>query len=135
VIDDTEDLTPDSTEPTISIHALTGIQSRHCRTMQLRVDINGACLLALLDSGSTHNFVDIEAATQVGIILSEHGGLRVADANGDRLTSPGCCRAMGFSIAGKEFSSDCYGLTLSSYEMVLGVHWLESLGLILWDFS
>jgi hypothetical protein len=26
-------------------------------------------------------------------------------------------------------------LTHDSYEMVLGVHWLESLGPILWDFS
>jgi hypothetical protein len=79
------------------------------------VDINNACLLTLLDSGSTHNFIDTEAAARVGIVLSKHGGLRVAIANGDRLTSPGCCRAMGFSIMGEEFSSDCYGLTLDSY--------------------
>jgi hypothetical protein len=59
----------------------------------------------------------------------------VAVANGDRLTSPGCYRAMSFSIAGEEFSIDCYDLTLGSYEMVFGVHWLESLGPILWDFS
>jgi hypothetical protein len=42
---------------------------------------------------------------------------------------------MSFSITGEEFSIDCYGLMLGSYEMVLGVHWLESLGPILWDFS
>jgi hypothetical protein len=63
VIDDeVDDLIPDNTEPTILIHDLTGIQSCHCHTMQLRVDINGACHLTLLDSGSTHNFIDTEAA-------------------------------------------------------------------------
>jgi hypothetical protein len=94
--DDAEDPTPDTTEPTISIHALTGIQPRHCRTMQLRVDINDSCLLSLLDSGSTHNFIGTEVVARVGIILSEHVGLRVAVANGDCLISSGCCRANEF---------------------------------------
>jgi hypothetical protein len=133
--DDAEDTTPDTTEPTISTHALTGIQPQHCRTMQLRVVINGSCLLTLLDSGSTHNFINTEAAPRVGIAFFGHDGLRVAVSNGDRLYSSGCCRDMRCSIAGEEFSIDCYGLTLISYEMVLGVHWLESLGPILWDFS
>jgi hypothetical protein len=30
-------------------------------------------------------------------------------------------------IGGKMFSMDCYGLSLGSYDMVLGVQWLESL--------
>jgi hypothetical protein len=103
--------------------------------MQFRVAINGACLLMLLESGSTHNLIDTKVAARVGIILFEHGDLRVAVANNDRLTSPGCCRAMSVSITGEEFSIDCYGWTLGSYEMVLGVHGLESLGPILWYFS
>jgi hypothetical protein len=55
--------------------------------MQLRVDINGDCLLTLLDCGSVHNFSDTEAAARMGIILSEQGGLRVAVANSGRLNS------------------------------------------------
>jgi hypothetical protein len=108
-------------EPTILIHALIGIQPPHCHTMQLRVDMNGACLLTLLDSSSTHNFIDTEVAMRVGLVLSEHGGLRVVVANGDHLTSLGCCKAMSFSISGEAFHIDCYGLALGSYEMVLRV--------------
>jgi hypothetical protein len=44
----TEDLT-------ISLHTLIGIRPQSGCTMQLAVDINGARLNALLDSGSTHN--------------------------------------------------------------------------------
>jgi predicted aspartyl protease len=73
--------------------------------MQFQVDINGSCLLTLLDLGSTHNFINTEAAARVGIAFSGRGGLCVAVANGDRLTSLGCCRDMRFSIAG-EFSTD-----------------------------
>jgi hypothetical protein len=45
-------------DPTISLHALTGIQPSSGRTMQIPVSINDVVLTALLDSGSTHNFVD-----------------------------------------------------------------------------
>jgi hypothetical protein len=38
-------------------------------------------------------------------------------------------------IGSELFHLDCYRLALGSYDMVLGVHWLESLGPILWDFG
>jgi hypothetical protein len=39
------------------------------------------------------------------------------------------------NIAGEPFIIACYGLSLDSYEMILGVQWLESLGPVLWDFT
>jgi hypothetical protein len=57
-------------EPTISIAALTGIQPRTGRTMQVYVMVQGVILRALLDFGSTHNFVDSEVAARVGIKFS-----------------------------------------------------------------
>jgi hypothetical protein len=38
-------------------------------------------------------------------------------------------------VSDEVFSIDCYNISLGSRGMVLGVHWLESLGSILWDFS
>jgi hypothetical protein len=49
VDEDTDESTPDAAEPTISIHALAGIQPCAGHTMKIVVDINGARLLALLD--------------------------------------------------------------------------------------
>jgi predicted aspartyl protease len=89
--------------------------------MQIYVFINDTKLQALLDSGSTHNFVDSEAASRAGIVFAALGPLCVAVANGDRVTSSGCCRNLKISIAGEDFIIDCYGLALGSYEMVLGV--------------
>jgi hypothetical protein len=71
----------------------------------------------------------------VCISLTGLGGLSMAAANGDILTSPGCCRAMQMSVHGEVFHIDCCSISLGSYDMVLGVQWLESLGPILWDFS
>jgi hypothetical protein len=53
-------------DPTIFIQVLTGIRLRSGKTMQLHIDINGVRLLALLDSSSTHNFIDLEAAARAG---------------------------------------------------------------------
>jgi hypothetical protein len=122
-------------EPTISISALTGIHPRKGHTMQVLVTIYDTVLRALLDSGSTHNFVDSEVAACVGIIFSGCAGLSVAVANGDRVASTGSCTNLKILIAGDAFTIDCYGLSLGSYDMVLGVQWLESLGPVLWDFK
>jgi hypothetical protein len=119
--------------PTISLHALTGIQLRSGCTMQVAVAINRFFLSALLDSRSTHNFVDTTAAERVGLPLHAHKGLRVAITNGDRVGRPGCYCALVITIDDEQFSIDCYGLALGSYDMVLSVQWLESLGPILWD--
>jgi hypothetical protein len=84
--DDMEEL------PTISLHVITGIQPRSGRTMQVLVIINGAHLSALLDSGSTHNFVDSTSAARAGVQLTAQHGLRVAVANDDQVHNPGCCK-------------------------------------------
>jgi hypothetical protein len=36
---------------------------------------------------------------------------------------------------GERFIIDCFRLALSSFDMVLGIQWLESLGPILWNFG
>jgi hypothetical protein len=126
---------PTTNEPTISISALTDIHPRKGRTMQVLVTIYDTVLRALLDSGSTHNFVDSEVAARVGIAFSGRAGLSVAMANGDRVASTGSCTNLKILIAKDAFTIDCYGLSLGSYDMVLGVQWLESLGPVLWDFK
>jgi hypothetical protein len=103
--------------------------------MQLLVMMNDTHLMALLDFESTHNFVDITAAQRVGIILQPTIGLPVAMMNGDRVTSLGCCRGLHIGVATESFAINCYGLEVASYEMVLGVQWIESLSPIPWDFG
>jgi hypothetical protein len=112
---------PDGNGPTISLHALTGIQPRSGRTMQIYVFINDTKLQALLDSGSTHNFVDSEAASRAWIECAALGNLRVVVANGNHITSSGCCNNLKISIAEEDFFIDYYNLALGSYEMILGV--------------
>jgi hypothetical protein len=57
----------DTNTPMISIHVLTAIRPRALHTMQLYVIINGARITALMDSGSTHNFVDLDATKRISL--------------------------------------------------------------------
>jgi hypothetical protein len=123
----------EGTEPAISLYAVSGISTGD--TMRLQVDINGHRLMALVDSGSTHNFVNNDLAQQIGLPLeTARNGLRVTVANGDRLTSSGVCRALGLSIGAAVFTVDCYALPLGGFDVILGTQWLRTLGPILWDF-
>jgi len=47
----------------------------------------------------------------------------------------GLARDVDLRIGGETFKVDCYSIPLDSYDMVLGVTWLRTLGPILWDFD
>jgi hypothetical protein len=56
-------------------------------------------------------------------------------ANGDRVASTGICRVVHIFIDQEEFIIDLFVIPLEGYDMVLGVHWMRSLGPIWWDFG
>jgi hypothetical protein len=124
----------ESTEPVISLYAVTGITSGE--TMRLAVEIHGCRLIALVDSGSTHNFINEDVVQRLDLpVQPAHDGLKVMVANGDRLTSKGICRTLGLSIGNVKFDVDCYALSLGGFDVILGTQWLRALGPILWDFE
>jgi hypothetical protein len=97
--------------------------------------VNGATLRALLDSGSTHNFLDTDIAVCIVIMLCETAELLMSITNGDHVSNPGCCRNLRLTVGGEPFDIDLYDIALGTYDMVLGIQWVESLGPILWDFG
>ena len=137
--DESEELDPEKDPenselpPLISLHAITGIRPEE--TMQLRVNIGNHELTALLDSGSTHNFVSMEAARHIGLSFHDSKGKNVVIANGDRVACRGLARDVALCIAGSFFTVDSYTIPLDCYDMVLGVPFLRTLGSILWDFD
>jgi hypothetical protein len=120
VADDNQAPAAGTDDLTISLHMLIGIRPRSGRTMQLAVTVNEVLLTALLDFRSTNNFVDLEAASRAGIILSGQAWLHVVVVNGDHVHCPSSCRNISMIISDELFHLDCYRLTLGSYDMVLG---------------
>lgn len=103
--------------------------------MRLMVEIGSSSLVALLDSGSTHNFIADHVGAATGVLMRTRSGLSVTVANSDHVTSFGLCRAMTVRIGHEDFTLDCYAMPLDGFDMILGVQWLGTLGPITWDFS
>ena len=103
--------------------------------MRVHVSIGQYELTALLDSGSTTNFISLEAAQQVGLHFHDSTGASVIVANGDRVACCGLARDVAIRIGEEYFDINCYAISLDCYDMVLGISFLRTLGLILWDFD
>lgn len=137
--EDFEDDEPPSATPsepsvaTISLEAIAGIRTED--TMQVYITLGNEQFVALLDSGSTHNFIRGDGACRVGLQFSPCPGRGVIVANGDRVECTGLARDVGVHIADKFFSVDCYSIPLDKWDMILGVTFLRTLGPILWDFD
>jgi hypothetical protein len=117
---------------TISICALTG--SHSSSTLQLATVVHGVPLEALVDSGSTHSFVDATTPDRLGLHIEELPGLIVGVANGDRVPALGVCRDISIRIDAEDFTVDLYVIRLGGYELVLGcvngfVRWGPSCGI------
>lgn len=91
-------------------------------------------LSILINSGSTHNFLDQEAGEKLHCAMQQVNPLKVAVANGSELISDTLCRGFRWRMQGLEFQANVLLLKLDSYDMVLGTQWLASLGDIAWNF-
>ncbi|GKV50520.1 hypothetical protein SLEP1_g57222 [Rubroshorea leprosula] len=126
---------PDDSNPHMSIHALSGGSSGAYRTMRVTGYVNKKPIHILIDSGSTHNFLDVNVAKRVGCKLQAVEALKVDVADGSSLECVHMCQDFTWWLQGKPFHTDTLILPLGSCDMVLGIQWLETLGDILWNFK
>jgi hypothetical protein len=107
----------------VSLHALAGIRTD--KTMPLPVTINGERLLALMDTGSTHNFLNSDMMSRLGLAMAGGEHLRVTVSNDDRLPCAGITRDVPVIINAESFSITCVGMRLGCFDFPM--HELEPL--------
>lgn len=67
-------------DPSISLYAITGIS--HVQTMQVTRYIHEQPIRVLIDSGSTHCFIDFQLASKLNLkIVQRYISVKVADGN------------------------------------------------------
>ncbi|XP_056698524.1 uncharacterized protein [Spinacia oleracea] len=119
-------------EPQISMSALSGSQG--FSTMRVRGMVKGKPVQILIDSGSTHNFVDLNIAQKLGCILETIPPQAITVADGNHLACQHICKNFTWTIQDITFEADVLLIPLGSCDMVLGIQWLSLLGPISWDF-
>lgn len=113
-VEDNED------NPNISLHAITGPGTS--RTMRVSGSLHNQELVILIDSGSTHNFVDPVVVQKAKLLVDSSHTLAVTVANGDKVKSEGKLYNLKLRLQGHTFAIDAYVLVLGGCDMVFGVH-------------
>ena len=121
------------TQPIISLQALQGMSS--FQTMKVTGRVGLQPIHILIDSGSTHNFLDITTAKKLRCELLKIPPIRVAVGDGAQLSCQFVCRVFNFTLSDMEHTTDIYIVPLGCCDMVLGIQWLATLGSILWNFA
>lgn len=119
-------------EPQISISALFGSQGFN--TMRVRGLVKGRDIQILIDSRSTHNFVDLNIAHKLGCMVEIIPPQAIIVADGNHLACQHICKGFSWEMQDTAFVADVLLIPLGSCDMVLGIQWLSLLGPISWDF-
>lgn len=130
---DTYDHNEEASTSKIMLNALNGWDSP--TMIRLHASIKHKSLLALVDSGSTHNFISENVAQGPRLSETPTKTFTVRVANRNLLRCRRKYTGIVIGIDGTQFTITLYALPLSGLDLVLGVHWLASLGLVLCDWT
>lgn len=89
--------------------------------MQVKVVLHNYHLWALVDSASTHNFINLTTAKSLKIKVQRSREASVLVTDRETAHSIGICNAVTFSMDNYEFTVDCFIILLSRFDMVLGI--------------
>jgi hypothetical protein len=76
--------------PVFSLHAVTGMAI--CNTVQLHVAVDAATFFALINTGSTHNFIGEATARRSSLTIKPRPQLTATVANAECVACPGVLR-------------------------------------------
>ncbi|CAA7028426.1 unnamed protein product [Microthlaspi erraticum] len=132
-LSDREDDEPLGEIAQISLNAMTGVTD--FQTMRVKGVHKKRSLFMLVDSGSTHNFLDVSIAKKLSCKMLPSGNSRVVVADGNRLKVEAGVAQFQWDFQGTSFTDDFMVIPLNGCDVVLGVQWLKKFGPITWDFQ
>lgn len=116
--------------------AFYGITEKHTlQTMKVMGVLNNHFVKILLDSGSTHNFIDSRLLKKVRWAFQSTKPFDVIIIDGGKVKSQRCCQQTLLELGGYHCSTYLYSLILGGCDVVLKVQWLSSVSHVLWDFQ
>nr|XP_020161515.1 uncharacterized protein LOC109746825 [Aegilops tauschii subsp. strangulata] len=120
--------TDSSESETASVHSmrLSAVavgKDPNAPSLQLEIQLQGHTMVFLVDSGSTHSFIDSSFAP-VLVDIQDTSAVSVTVAGGASLQCSQMLQQCKWSCCSAEFSSDFRLLQLSTYDGILGLDWL-----------
>ncbi|PKA50156.1 putative mitochondrial protein [Apostasia shenzhenica] len=97
--------------------------------------IKRKAICILIDSGSTHNFLDPSILSLIECEVEPIPLQHVTIANGNKISLTKKVRNFQWLMQGVRFTTDAFLMPLESYHMVLEIQWLSELGVVNWNFK
>lgn len=119
---------PKMVDAEITLYALLGRPSPG--TMRIKRKINRYWLIILINTGSTHNFIDATIVYVLQLPLDSSATFEVKVANADSIRTQGVFSNVKVIMQGQVFVVNLNALALGDCVLVLGTQWLITLGLI-----
>uniref|UniRef100_A0A0A9HL31 Peptidase A2 domain-containing protein n=1 Tax=Arundo donax TaxID=35708 RepID=A0A0A9HL31_ARUDO len=104
--------------------AVTGKEAP--KTMRVLGTIQGCDILILVDSGSSHTFISDRVVRHLSGVSAMEKSVQVKVADGNILQCYSELKNATWSIQSCTFQSDLKVLSLSCFDMILGMDWLET---------
>lgn len=115
----------------LSAHALEGTAGP--ATFSLLLQIANYKAVALVDSGSSHTFMNYKFAIASNLHLKPTNARKIAIAGGGHLTSTATVPNLEYSVQGHQFSSNFHILALETYDVILGIDWMYAMSPVTLD--
>lgn len=103
--------------PEISFHAIAG--TKHPQTMRLQERFKGKEVTVLVDSGSTHNFVDQPLVKKWGLKVTQDHTFQLMVATKEKIDCMRRCLALPLDIQGYQMKADFDVLPVATCPLVL----------------
>lgn len=100
----------------ISLYALTG--ETEPQTIRVQGKVNGVMLSILVDSGSTHNFVQSTVARKLKLAVSPVKQFSVITGSGDELLCNKWCKDVKLAVQGTEIVVNLFILPMDGTKIV-----------------
>ena len=112
--------------PKISLAAITGISQP--QTLKIKEHIKNNNSTVLIDSGSTHNFVNTSLAKIFNLFVCPVPNMKLMVEDGNKIDNVGKCHKVKLQMHEYNLESDFFAVPLGGVDVLLGIQWLQTLG-------
>lgn len=116
----------DENEMHISLNVLSG--EDHPKTLRVRALVENQVILMLIDSGSSHSFVNASLVERIGYQPVQINTMVIKVANGEEMLCEKMITRMRWWVQVYIFQHDMKVLELEGYNAILEVDWLGKWG-------
>lgn len=105
------------------------------QTMKVSRYMKNCHVTILIDSSSSHNFVDVGLVKRLKWVIDKGHLFNVKIVDNGKVATHGTLARVPITIQEFNCILDLYAISLGGCDVVLGVRWLRTLGPKLWDFD